>query len=549
MLGINAAATIARSPEQQRPKKLRQNSSATKGFGLKGKKLKEPRLPRCIQQLSLGIFAGIVPGHSRQGISAQQLWSVVLLCVEKRSKEEAAMTKGREGAKERERTKGREGKGWLNRGIFKHRLLFPAFFAGSLADWLDFIVISSLITFTWQRSASEIATIFIIYALPKIILGGLAGSFAARQPLIKVFCISLGARAITMIAMAFLATDMLSLGLLVLIKSSFSVLYLPAEQLSIKKLAEHDAVEKLSGWLQIIHQGAKLVGPAAGGALLMVMAPSEAFLVSGALFALALAMLAAEAGQLRSSSPSEAEPEASPGHGLWQQLSHDVSEGLRYALARYPLNLALALVTIALMVIFLYDNFIPMLAGNLGFDSQSFGMTISLVGLGGVVGGFAAIKLTERFNPVKIIPTAISLSGPPMIYFGLCEIGFTAVVLPVFFAAWFFVGVLTSIALVPFNTYIVKTTPKAKLGTITGLNESVQTLGVLAGPIMGAAIVENFGVGAVFVLGGLLSLAIGTIGLAVLTVKPPHGPTGAGSTRDGHFHRVSNAPAAAQAMH
>lgn len=426
-------------------------------------------------------------------------------------------------------------KSWLNRGIFKHRLLFPAFFAGSLADWLDFIVISSLITFTWQRSASEIATIFIIYALPKIILGGLAGSFAARQPLLKVFSISLGARAITMIAMAFLATDMLSLGLLVFIKSSFSVLYLPAEQLSIKKLAEHDAVEQLSGWLQIIHQGAKLVGPAAGGALLMMMSPNEAFLVSGVLFALALAMIAAEARQLRSNSApasqaqgepalAQGEREASPGHGLWQQLSQDVKEGLRYAMARYPLNLALALVTIALMVIFLYDNFVPMLAGNLGFDSQTFGMTISLVGLGGVVGGFAAIRLTERFNPVKIIPTAISLSGPPMIYFGLCEIGFTAVVLPVFFAAWFFVGVLTSIALVPFNTYIVKTTPKAKLGTITGLNESVQTLGVLAGPIMGAAIVENFGVGAVFVLGGLLSLAIGTIGYAVLTVKPPAGP-------------------------
>lgn len=435
--------------------------------------------------------------------------------------------------------------GFRQNVLIKHRLLFPAFFAGSLADWLDFIVISSLITFSWQLPASDIATAFIIYALPKIFFSGLAGSLCQRLPLYRVFAISLLVRATIMVAMAFWATDLWSLCALIFVKSTFSVLYLPAEQLSIKNLASDTAVEQLSGWLQIIHQGAKLVGPAAGGALLTITDPAGAFLVSGGLFVLSFVLLTLERHQLISDDPSQdiaAEASASAGHNLL----HDLREGARYAFFRYPLNLALLMVSTALLVIFLYDNFIPMLSQSLGFDAKAFGMTISLVGFGGIVGGYLSIGLCERANPIYIIPTAIALSGPMMIYFGLCAMGIVTVYTPLFLLVWFLVGCVTSLGLVPFNTYLVKTTPKDKLGTVTGLNESVQTLGVIAGPILGAAVVEGFGIGAVFILGGLLSLLIAFIGFSALAIRPPHDPTAKvvdTDRQDSHSHKKQFQPA------
>lgn len=301
------------------------------------------------------------------------------------------------------------------------------------------------------------------------------------------------------------------------------MLYLPAEQLTIKQLADKSAVEQLSGWLQIIHQGAKLVGPAAGGALLAITDPSGAFLVSAGLFLLAFVLISLERPQLAAATEPSSGDGDSEGHSLW----HGLAEGARFALTRYPLNLALILVSTALMIIFLYDNFIPLMVKNVGYDTKAFGLTISLVGLGGMIGGYLAIKLAERYSPLKVIPTAICLSGPMMIYFGLCEMGSIPVYQPLFLLTWFAVGVVTSIALVPFNIYVVKVVPKAKLGTVTGLNESIQTLGAIAGPIMGAAIVERFGVGAVFILGGLLSLSIALIGFTALTISPPPGPDGA----------------------
>lgn len=424
--------------------------------------------------------------------------------------------------------------------LIKHRLLFPAFFAGSLADWLDFIVISSLITFSWQLPASDIATAFIIYALPKILFSGLAGSLCQRLPLYRNFAISLLVRATIMVAMAFWATDLWSLCALIFVKSTFSVLYLPAEQLTIKNLADDTAVEQLSGWLQIIHQGAKLVGPAAGGALLTITDPAGAFLVSGGLFVLAFLMLSLERKQLLTSNNPQDPSTAGKPAGASHSLLSDLREGARYAFFRYPLNLALLMVSTALLVIFLYDNFIPMLSQSLGFDAKAFGMTISLVGFGGIVGGYLSIGLCERANPIYIIPTAIALSGPMMIYFGLCAMGVVTVYTPVFLLVWFLVGVVTSLALVPFNTYLVKTTPKDKLGTVTGLNESVQTLGVIAGPILGAAVVEGFGIGAVFILGGLLSLLIAFIGFSALAIKPPHDPAAMASTRADQDSHTTN---------
>lgn len=261
--------------------------------------------------------------------------------------------------------------------------------------------------------------------------------------------------------------------------------------------------------------------------------------MSGGLFVLSYLMLVMERHKLPAEVPSdESSINESSGHGL-DSLWNDFRAGAQYALRRYPLNLALLLVSTALLVIFLYDNFIPMLTQHLGYDTQSFGMIISLVGFGGIVGGYLAIGLCERFSPITIIPTAIFFSGPPMIYFGLCAIGATAIYTPLFLGCWFAVGVLTSIGLVPFNTYVVKTTPKNKLGTVTGLSESVQTLGVIVGPIMGAAVVEQFGVGAVFILGGLLSLLIATIGLTTLAIKPPSDahPDAVASDTD-HLKRV-----------
>ncbi|GGD37356.1 MFS transporter [Sinisalibacter lacisalsi] len=374
------------------------------------------------------------------------------------------------------------------------RRLLIAQTPADLADWLDFTALAALLAYAWEVEPFVFALLAVAMGLPYMLVGPLAGVIADRLPLRGVMVGANLAKA-GATAMFALAQDWPLLLALVFLRGAFDSFFTPARQAAIQALTTPRDRAAMNGLSLGLNQATKIVAPALGGVLLVVLAPGEVFLLNAGVSLLAALLL------LRLAPIPRDDTEATTG-GMVAQLV----EGWRMAIGRPRLVNALGLMAIGFFAVFLYDSFFAPLTRDFGFSEVQLGLILSAVGAGGVIGALFSGRAGGT-RPFRQVALAMAAAGLLVIAVGLTAALGLGLSFALFLTGSTLVGFTSAATLVPIRTVIQNETPPSHMARMAALSEAVNTLAILSAPFIGAAIAEATTLGYAFVAGGTVALA------------------------------------------
>lgn len=380
--------------------------------------------------------------------------------------------------------------------VFRNRNLRPLVLASlpaDLADWLDYVAIVTLLTFYWQAGPWALAWFAVALGAPHFFIGPFAGVLVDRLPLKPVLIwTNLGRAAAT--AAMMLAPDPILLLLLLAVRTSVDSAFTPARQAVLRALARPDELTAANSYIFGISQLSKITGPALSGALLLIMNVQMIFAVNACLSVLAALIL------LRLKIEQETVKRAAP-----ERLFAGFVQGLRDMRTRPVLALAIFYFAAGFFAIFLYDTYIALYLETLGTDASFFALTMSVVGLGGVIGALVLARFDLKTGGSFVLMSVSGLiSGAFAVFFWVLPRLAISATESLLLALFFGFGLLMTFAQVPYRTIVQREAPENRIGRIVALGEAVSVAALLSAPFIGGVLIVWFEVTLPFLVGGAL---------------------------------------------
>lgn len=405
----------------------------------------------------------------------------------------------------------------MDAGIFKplknksYRSLFGAQVFSDLGNWLDFIAIQVIVAYHWGLGVGAIASVIIVMGIPWVIIGPLASVFVDRLPqkMLMITCLWLR---ILFVAGLFFAPNLYVLLLFVFLKSTVAALYDPARQSAIRHTVAEEELPEAVTLSQLSVNTMKIIGPALGGGIIALYGVKSPFIIEAAGFLIAIAILST-LPKIVTEAPSNVHRENS--------YIEDLTEGLRHIFSARILKAAITLSSIAFFIIFLYDGLFIFVAQQLGFADNEFGMLVSSVGFGSVVGALFLGRFTSwKRKPIHLMASASVMSGVLILVLGIGVMGLFELPKILWMASAFMLGILSSAEGVPYGYVLQSETPKNLMGRVSSAAASLQTFSMLVAPAAGALLAKWIGVAGVLASAGIATFILGTIAL-FFSLKEP----------------------------
>jgi MFS family permease len=398
----------------------------------------------------------------------------------------------------------------METGIFKplknkaYRSLFGAQVFSDLGNWLDFIAIQVIVAYHWGLGEGAIASVIIVMGIPWVIIGPLASVYVDRLPhkMLMITCLWLR---ILFVAGLFFAPNLYIMLLFVFLKGTVAAMYDPARQSAIRHtVAEEDLPEAVT-LSQLSVNTMKIIGPALGGGIIALYGVKSPFIFEAAGFLIAITILF---------TLPKIETETTVQLQNKNSYIEDLTEGIRHIFSARILKSAIILSSIAFFIIFLYDGLFIFIAQNLGFSGEEFGLLVSSVGLGSVVGALFLGRYTGWKNkPIQLMASASVLSGILILIIGIGVFGLFELPKILWMAGAFLLGILASAEGVPYGYVLQSETPKNIMGRVSSAAASLQTFSMLVAPAAGALLAKSIGVSGVLIGAGVATFFLGTIAL------------------------------------
>ncbi|WP_172670656.1 MFS transporter [Labrenzia sp. DG1229] len=378
------------------------------------------------------------------------------------------------------------------------RKLFAAQVPADFADWLDFVAIAALLAFVWDAPSYAYALLAVGMGAPYLFIGPFAGVLVDRWPIKAVLIWSNLGRAVVTAAF-FFAESWPVLIAFVALRSSVDSFFTPAKQVAIQALTTKDDRASANGLSHGINQASKIVAPGAGGALLIWFAPSVIFLLNAFIGATAalLAMRLARIDRVASNSGNE--------HG---SVLAGVRKGFDVVRESVAIRSVLMIMAASYFAMFIYDTFIAPLTRNLNFEPQHLGYALAAVGIGGVCGSVLFSILPDLKRPQYWIAAGAAIGALMLLMLGTFDLASADMSLAILIGIFFVLGFTSAMAVVPVRVVLQNTVPEDKMGSVTALSEAANTVALLSAPFIGAMLADAFSVGAPFLVGGIVMLAV-----------------------------------------
>jgi MFS family permease len=284
-----------------------------------------------------------------------------------------------------------------------YRLYFSGQLVSVPGTWLQ-TVAQAWLVLQLTPSGSALGFTVALQALPVLLLGPLAGAVAdatdkrrlllGTQALQAALAITLGLLTVTN-AVELWMVWVLALGLGVA-----RALDIPTRQAFVSELVTSEALPRAISINSTVAAAARMVGPAAGGAIIAGFGVGTCFLVNGATFLGPLAgLLAMDTNKLhRPRTPPKRQP-------------HAVRDGLHYVKERHDLLVPLTMMALVGTLAYEFQVTIPLLAHEtFGLGATGFGLLYAAMGLGSVVAGLAvAGRVAPRVRTIAVAATAFGV--------------------------------------------------------------------------------------------------------------------------------------------
>lgn len=270
-----------------------------------------------------------------------------------------------------------------------------------MGDWLGLIALN-LYVFTLTGSATALAGLLAVEAIPALLIGSVAGVVVDRFRRRHVMIISnLGAALV--FALLPLATELWQIYVLALLSRVMVSFFDPAERSLVPDLVGKDKVLGANAALSSVNFLALIIGPALAGFLVAASSAAVAFWADAASFVVAILFISRIRGEIPR---SRLEQKEAPG---WLT---DLKFGVQYAFGNAALRILLvtnfmaafcgaALTTIE--VVYIKD---VLQGGDVGY-----GLLYSVAGFGAIVASTNASRWSRRFTLPGLYVGSVLLTG------------------------------------------------------------------------------------------------------------------------------------------
>jgi MFS family permease len=367
--------------------------------------------------------------------------------------------------------------------VFHNRnlLLVEVSWAGTMCSYWIFVVTLGL--YAYERGgAAAVGLVGLLRVLPSVVAAPFGAVLGDRFPRERVVVAINVARTVTIVAAATAAALDAPAGVVYGLASVMGLLqsvFRPTQSALLPQLS--NTPEELTASnlvLTTIESVATFAGPAIGGVLIAFASTQTVFAITGAGFlatALVLVGVKVDRPATPRAAPKSFVREAFAGFGT---VARDAR--LRLIISLYGMQTLVAGAVNVLIVVLALET--------LGLGNGGIGFLTSAIGIGGLLGGVAAIGLVARPRLASGFGVGLILVGVPVVAVGL---------LPYTPSAAVFLGVIgfgTTIVDVAGVTLLQRSTPDAVLTRVMGVTQSVfvGTLGL--GAILAPALIDAIGV-------------------------------------------------------
>lgn len=386
----------------------------------------------------------------------------------------------------------------------KFSLILSGQLLSDFGNWLDLIVLNSILIYSWKLGPDAVAMLLIAMGVPWILLGPILGVFADRLPYKYVLVISDLLRGCIVFSL-FFVTSLWLLLLLVFLKSTVATFFEPARMRAIRSVVEPDLLSQAVSLSQISVFSTKILAPVLGGAIVVIQNPPSVFLIETVLFLVSACILMfLPKGESMSKSPEESDSK-----GFWTEFQ----DGFQHLRTTKILFLAVFLISASLFFMFLFEGLFALWTRDQHLSEQAYGMLVSGVGLGSLIGALGGGSFTAwKRKPIISMCVSTVITGVIVSFLGIGGIYQLELPIIIWVFLAFVAGVTGAFSTIPFAYVLQTETPADLIGRVSGTANALQNISTLVAPVLGAFLAKIFSTHLVF-LGSGFSMFV--LGLAV----------------------------------
>jgi MFS family permease len=370
-------------------------------------------------------------------------------------------------------------------------------------DFVAAFAVQVAVVFRMHGSAKDATGVLLASLAPSIILGPVAGVFADRWDPRRTMIVSDVARGVLILLLT-LVTNLPQLYALCLCISCFSIFFTPAQSITIPMLVKREDLLAASARMQQTMQLARIVSPAAAGALAAGFGESACYYADSLSFFVSAALLAT----LTCHRAPIAQPRRA--HAIGTELI----QGLRFLFTSPKLSfvtLSWAAGTFAagcfgaLASLYVRDV--------LRAHASVLGMIGSMIGLGTLAGSAVVTRLARGRE------AASGLDAAPLIGVGMLVVGSAILLLAMFpsriaaLAGAAGIGLGVAVVMVAATAMLQGETPAEMRGRVTSGSASVMSISYGGAIIVSGGWAAQVGVLPVFFLSAILLFITGLCGI------------------------------------
>lgn len=355
------------------------------------------------------------------------------------------------------------------------------------------ITAASIAVFKETDSATAVSLLLGVAALPTVVLGPLAGTFAdwfSRQRMMIVADVASASACGVALVASLLTRLEVAAFLSVAIVAALSSFYRPAAQALLPTLAGARQLERANSGIRLATSLANIIGPATAGLLVGTLGFETLLIVDAGTFAASALLVVGITGI-----PAMPSIER---RSAWA----DSLEGLRYARRHPRLRIIIGAIGVTLLVGTIVN------AGTLALVSRVFDLPESRYGILLAIEGAGAMALAVLFlylGPrIRLLPTGaaalIAVGGSTLLLGASPNIRWAALAITA-------QGMAVVALQVAFASYLQQHSADAFRGRVMALTGMVASLASLLGFAIAGVLVDNLGVRESFSFAGLVICA------------------------------------------
>lgn len=397
--------------------------------------------------------------------------------------------------------------------LLRHPVFGRTFTAYSLAvfgDWFDAIAIQVLIGYRWQASPLEIALIPVCMAVPGLLFGAAAGAAADRWDKLKLMRVCDLLTALATLAILLVPNIFWLLPLLT-VRAALGVFNVPAQQALTRRVVSEEQLLDATSLNGLVGQLSRIAGPLLGAAVLALLSPQVCIAVNAAVRLFSYVILRtvpknAVGEQKKKENKAAASSEKPPTKTMLREGWVFVRRTpILRNLMLFALLGMLAIQTIDFQFVSLFRHIAPDHETAIGWLLASSGAAAAAV---------AAANM--RFARLRRAGWAIKLGGSyALLGLSILAIGLLPAGAPIYalLVTGILLGMGNGLFMITFNHALQQETPPDMTGRVFGIQSTVLGAVMIAAPLLGGLLVQQWGPGRVFAIAGLAVFGLGLTGL------------------------------------